>query len=225
MEAWAAVMILVIGAAIGAAIAWLFSRGAVTRLYADLQAAQSAEKKRFDELTEARQEGESWRGKFQAEQLERAHFETEAQRIAGIETELQQIRSRVETLASEKSALQIDADRIPALETRLCTLGGELSDLKAVNARLQTQSEEQARSHTENISALTEIRGEIEKDLKNITADALRSNQRVFLGLAKRQFSEFASELARNQEYASALEQGLDDEAEPVIAQSQPPVF
>jgi hypothetical protein len=42
---------------------------------------------------------------------------------------------------------------------------------------------------------------------------------------AKRRFSEFPSELACNQEYAGGLEQGLDDEAEPVVAQREAPVF
>ena len=39
--------------------------------------------------------------------------------------------------------------------------------------------------------------------------------------VAKRRFSEFSSEPACNQEYAGGLEQGLDDEAEPVVAQRQ----
>ena len=45
------------------------------------------------------------------------------------------------------------------------------------------------------------------------------------LHLVKRRFSEFPSELACNQEYAGGLEQGLDDEAEPVVAQREAPVF
>ena len=43
--------------------------------------------------------------------------------------------------------------------------------------------------------------------------------------LPKRRFSEFPSELACNQEYAGGLEQGLNDEAEPVVAQREAPVF
>src|SRR3954451_25361572 len=41
----------------------------------------------------------------------------------------------------------------------------------------------------------------------------------------KRQFSELTGEAVCNQEYAGGLEQRLDDEAEPVVAQSQAPVF
>src|SRR6187401_1629747 len=42
---------------------------------------------------------------------------------------------------------------------------------------------------------------------------------------SKRRFSELTGEAVCNQEYASGLEQRLDDEAEPVVAQSQAPVF
>src|SRR3954467_2953107 len=41
----------------------------------------------------------------------------------------------------------------------------------------------------------------------------------------KRQFSELTGEAVCNQEYASGLEQRLNDEAEPVVAQSQALVF
>src|SRR3954471_7345318 len=41
----------------------------------------------------------------------------------------------------------------------------------------------------------------------------------------KRRFSELTGEAVCNQEYAGGLEQRLDDEAEPVVAQSQAPVF
>jgi Tsp45I type II restriction enzyme len=46
-----------------------------------------------------------------------------------------------------------------------------------------------------------------------------------FGGHPKRRFSEFPSEPACNQEYAGGPEQGLDDEAEPVVAQREAPVF
>ena len=41
----------------------------------------------------------------------------------------------------------------------------------------------------------------------------------------KSRFSELAGEPPCNQEYAGGLEQRLDDEAEPVIAQSEAPVL
>lgn len=48
----------------------------------------------------------------------------------------------------------------------------------------ETRLSEQDRGHRDKIDALTAIRGEIEKDLKNIATDSLRANQTAFLELA-----------------------------------------
>jgi DNA recombination protein RmuC len=178
------------GLAIGAAVAWFLLRDAAARLHADLQVAQAAERERADEIAEARAEGENWRGKFESERLERARFETEARRVAGLDAELQQIRSRAAALAIESSALQVEADRVPGLEDRVSALSNDATELKAANAQLRTQLQEQALAHSEKIAVLTEVRGEIEKDLKNITADALRANQGTFLELANEVFEK-----------------------------------
>jgi DNA recombination protein RmuC len=159
MEAWPYLITLLGGVVLGAAVAWALLRGAVTRLRADLTAAQDVDKARSGELAEARRDAESWRGKHQAEQLERARFETEVRRV-------------------------------PVLEARVTALAEEVTRLTATNAQLQTQLQEQAQAHAEKIAVLTEVRGEIEKDLKNITADALRANQGTFLQLANEVFEK-----------------------------------
>jgi DNA recombination protein RmuC len=56
--------------------------------------------------------------------------------------------------------------------------------------RIEVTAKEQAQAHQEKLAALTEVRGEIEKDLKNITADALRANQGAFLELANQVFEK-----------------------------------
>src|SRR5579862_1327657 len=180
MENWASFVILLGGIGLGSAICWALLRGVIARVRADLKAAQDSDKARSAELAEARREAESWRSKHQAEQLERARFETEARRVPGLDTDLQQARDRTETLGAEKSALQTDADRVPVLEARVTALAEETTELRTVNAQLETQLQEQARAHADKIAVLTEVRGEIEKDLKNITADALRANQGTF---------------------------------------------
>ncbi len=190
MEAWPSFIIFLGGIGLGAAICWALLRNAVVRLRADLKAAYDADKARSEELEEARHAAESWRSKHQAEQLERARFETEARRVPGLDTDLQQARARAETLGAEKSALQTAASRIPGLEANVAGLAEEASNLRAANAQLQTQLQEQALAHAEKVAVLTEVRGEIEKDLKNITADALRANQGTFLQLANEVFEK-----------------------------------
>jgi DNA recombination protein RmuC len=49
---------------------------------------------------------------------------------------------------------------------------------------------QQALAHAEKVAALTEIRGEIGKDLKNIAADALRANQGTFIEIANELFGK-----------------------------------
>src|SRR5690242_13361142 len=58
-----------------------------------------------------------------------------------------------------------------------------------------------------------------------VTLQTQRSRNLLAGCTTKRQFSELTGEAVCNQEYASGLEQRLDDEAEPVVAQSQAPVF
>lgn len=190
MEGLASFVILLGGIGLGAAICWAFRRAAVARLRGDLKAAQDADRARFGELALSRSEAESWRSKHQTEQLERARFETEARRVPALEADLHQARDRAETFGAEKSALQTAAGRIPALEARVTALAEETTRLTAANAQLQTQLQEQAQAHAEKIAVLTEVRGEIEKDLKNITADALRANQGTFLQLANEAFAK-----------------------------------
>jgi DNA recombination protein RmuC len=150
------------GLVVGGAVTWAWLRSNEVRLGAHLSAAQEADKARVAELVEARRDADSWRDKYQAEQLERAKFEVEARRVVG-------------------------------LEARVTALGEEIAGLSAVKAQLQTRIEEQGRTNLEKIAALTEVRGEIEKDLKNITADALRANQGTFLQLANEVFEKHKS--------------------------------
>ena len=204
MESSTTVIGLLGGLAIGAAVVWFLLRGAAVRLRADLQAAQAAERTSADEVAVMRRESETWRCKFESEQLE-----TEARRVAGLDAELQQIRGRTEALAIEKSALQIEAGRVPGLEARVSALGNDTTELKATNAQLQTQLQEQTLAHAEKIAVLTEVRGEIEKDLKNITADALRANQGTFLELANEVFEKHKAGAAADLEARQKAVQSL----------------
>ena len=190
MELWASLGILLCGIGLGAGVCWVLHRSTLAHLRADLGEVHCALEARAVELKEARRETDTWRDKHQTEQLERARFETEAGRVEGLEADLQQVRARAETLAAEKAALQTEAERVPDLEGRVTALTGEVTGLTAANAQLQTQLYEQAQAHAEKVAVLTEVRGEIEKDLKNITADAMRANQGTFLQLANEVFDK-----------------------------------
>jgi DNA recombination protein RmuC len=181
---------LLVGGAGGFLGAWGLLRALITNLRGQVAAAQEASQAPTQKLERALQDTEAWRERLQVEQLERAKFEAQAQRAEGLETELSQIRARAEGLAAQRSTFQAAAERVPHLESRLGELADEIAELKASNAQLQTQLYEQAQAHLEKIEMLAQLRGEIEKDLKNITADALRSNQGAFLQLANEVFEK-----------------------------------
>lgn len=190
MDSWASTTAMFAGASVGVVASWVLFRGVLARVRAVMEAAQSAERACFDDLKHARQEAESWRIEHQAEQLERARFEGEARRVVGLEVQLQQARDRGEAFATDKAALQTEADRAHTLEARVTAMYEEAAILNAANTKCQTQLQEQALAHAEKIAVLTQVRGEIEKDLKNIAADALRANQGTFLELANEVFEK-----------------------------------
>ena len=190
MEPWAYLLLFLLGGAGGFVGTRVLLRAAIANLREQVAAAQEAAKAHAQKLEGALQDTETWRERLQAEQVERAKFEAQAQRAGGLEIELSQVRARAEGIAAERSAFHAAAERVPGLESRLGELGDEVAELKASNAQLQTQLYEQAQAHLEKIEMLAQLRGEIEKDLKNITADALRSNQGAFLQLANEVFEK-----------------------------------
>ena len=215
MQLWASISILLGGICLAAVIACVLLRGHLSRIWADLAAKDSALQLRSGELAEAHRESDNWRCQHQADQLDRARFETEAGRAARLDTELQNVRARIESLAGERSALQTEAERVPNPENRVTALVEQVTSLTAAKAQLQTQLAEQAQAHDEKIAALTEVRGEIEKDLKNITADALRANHGTFLQLANEMFEKhktgYDAELEARQKAVEALVGPLRD--------------
>src|SRR5436305_11318744 len=91
------------------------------------------------------------RAKVQSGEIERTKLESQAARVAPLETDLNQARARLEVLSGERSALQAIADRVPVLERRVASLTSELTDLKSLNAALQTQLREQAQAHEDKV--------------------------------------------------------------------------
>jgi DNA recombination protein RmuC len=110
------------GSGVGAVAGGLLLHVVRNHLRAEIAAAQEAEGARSEELAAARGDAETWRERFQDEQVARA----------------------------------------------------------ALDARLREQSQ----GHAEKLALLVQVRGEIERDLKAIAAEALRANQGSFVELA-----------------------------------------
>jgi len=141
-------------------------------------------------LVRAHTDTENWRARSQAEQLERAKSEAQAAHAASLGIELQQVRGRLEMLASDKARLESVAERVPGLEKRLSASQDEVMNLKSANATLAAQLREQTDSHEDQLAALVDMKGGIEKDLKALATEALRANQGTFLELANQIFEK-----------------------------------
>jgi DNA recombination protein RmuC len=99
-------------------------------------------------------------------------------------------RAKHEAGILERARFESEAGRVPALESRIAGLQGELIEARADNAHAQARLEEQARSHEEKLRALAEVRGGIDENLKSLASEALRANQAAFLELANETFSK-----------------------------------
>ena len=93
-------------------------------------------------------------------------------------------RTQAENDGRARSAAEASASRVGGLEAACDELRNQLAASTARVSRLEVKLTEQEQGHREKIEVLTVIRGEIEKDLKNIANDSLRANQTTFLELA-----------------------------------------
>jgi len=144
----------------------------------------------FVTLRRVRAEGETWRTRHDALQVEMARVEPQVGQLPFLEKERNELRERLEYVSSEKARLETTADRVPTLERQIAALMGDLSSLQASNASLNTQVREQARAHQEKVDALTDVKTGIESNLKAMAAEVLQSNQGTFLELANQAFAK-----------------------------------
>jgi DNA recombination protein RmuC len=100
------VLAFLAGSGVAAIAGWALLRVMLAHLRADLGVAQEAETARSQELAAARDDTETWRGRFQAEQVTRARLETEARRAADLAADVDQLRARLAAAAAENAALQ-----------------------------------------------------------------------------------------------------------------------
>ena len=110
--------------------------------------------------------------------------------MRGLGRELEGWRSKHESTLLERARFESEAARVPVLAARVEALLAELSQVKADNAQAQTRLEEQARAHAKEVATLKDVRGGIDQELKQLTAEALRANQGAFLELANQVFEK-----------------------------------
>jgi DNA recombination protein RmuC len=87
-------------------------------------------------------------------------------------------------LAAAQEAEAVRAQELAAARREAETWRQRCQDEQVACAALDARLREQSQGHAEKLALLAQVRGEIEKDLKSIAADALRANQGSFVELA-----------------------------------------
>jgi DNA recombination protein RmuC len=143
-------------------------------------------------------------------ELAQSKTETEARRDSQQQAEIN--RERAQGLLEEK------ATRAAEMERQVAALNESVTKLSAEKSELSVSLKNQAEAHAAQTEALTTIRGEIEKDLKNLASDALKSNQTSFLEMANQvldKHKETASgDLEKRQEAIKTLLQPISSTLE-----------
>ncbi|ACA60413.1 DNA recombination protein RmuC [Candidatus Desulforudis audaxviator] len=175
-EAGLFVLFLLIGLALGAAGAWLALRH---------RAAAAA--------AQARSAGEAERSVLAArlEVAERRSAELAAG-AAEREARLDQLQQELAGELARRAAAEESARRIPALEAeieareaRLTAANQSISDLRSRVAELETTVEKERQAAAEKLRLLDEARQKLTDAFKALSAEALTSNSRAFLDLAR----------------------------------------
>jgi DNA recombination protein RmuC len=118
------------------------------------------------------------------------HVQTTESDLKAARHEANLWRTQAENDAKARAVAEASASRVSDLETECDNLRNQLMESNAAIAAYNTKLAEQEKAHLEKIEAVTSIRGEIERSLKNITSESLRGNQAMFLELANEVFDK-----------------------------------
>jgi DNA recombination protein RmuC len=187
MEMFAVIVPLLIGLAVGGGAAWYFLGRGLTRSLQE-ERLRSAESDRS--LAEALARAEKLSADLTQERIDHAAAKAIAERVPDLEGKLAQLTASTTKLAGEKAASDTAAARVPQLEAELATEKKRAEGLVSANSGLSKEIEAAKASFEEKVAALTALRGEIEKEIKNLASEALKGNQTSFLNLANQVFEK-----------------------------------
>jgi DNA recombination protein RmuC len=193
-----------LGAAAGAAGAWLVLRGRIALAYQRATSDASVERAALTERLQAKEE--------QLSELRHAH-ERMAQENAEVGGAFR-LESEKRAAAEEKNC------RLPALEEVLLERDAQIAILRDENSAqasqisaLQTVVEQERKSSEEKLAVLNDASGKLSDAFKVLSADALRTNNQSFLDLAKETLERF-NEGARSD--LETRQRSIDDLVKPI---------
>lgn len=181
------VLPLLIGLAVGGAVTWFFLNRSFLRRFQE-------EQDRFSECDRARTtavaQAEQVSGELQQEKVDHAATLADARRVPDLEQKLADAQSSSTKLSTEKASFEAIANRVPQLEADLAAEKKQNTQLFADISKLEAEKAKERQTFEEKAAALTALRGEIEKEIKNLAGEALKGNQASFLALANEVFEK-----------------------------------
>lgn len=198
------ILALVAGALLGAAVVWLSTRSRITSAVAKVQAELQPQLAALNERANAKQQ--------QALELQQA-LASEAEQRKKHLSELQQ-------QATARASAEEKCSRIPQLEAELRTreeqqaaLQREVTQLKALQAELQTSLEGERKLAGEKLALLRQAETKLANAFTALAAEALKSNNQSFLALAKESLENFQQQAKGDLE---KRQQAIDQVVAPV---------
>lgn len=198
------VIALLLGAGLGAVVAWLMAKGKINQAGATVRAElasqtavlnerlQGKEREILDlrnSLEKAYTEGKKLNDELQAESELKAAAETKCTRIPELENAIQQREEALELLRNE------------------------LTGLKEKQSELQTTLDNERKNSQEKLAMLDKARENLSDAFKALSTDALRNNNQSFLDLAKATLEKF-QEGAKND--LTARQKAIDEMVKPM---------
>lgn len=177
-----ALIMLVLGLAIGGVLVWLILRSKLASAYERAKRDSEAERAILLERLQGKEE------QLQAQRNESERLYAEATGL----------RENLRTEAEKRSTAEEKNTRIPDLESSLregkeqiSKLNEENTNLKEKNAELLTKLEEDRKAAQEKLALLNEAQEKLADAFKALSAEALHTNNQSFLQLAQTALAKF----------------------------------
>ncbi len=181
METGAFLLILALGLAVGAGVVWLLLRANIRRVRQQEIALASAERAVLQERLQA---GDKAAQDLKAE-------------LAAAASKMEELRTRLGAESEKRAGAEAEAERVPGLESRLDEVQKENTGLKERLSDLGARMHEERKAAQEKLALVNDAREKLSDAFKALSSEALQSNSRSFLELARASLEKF-QEGARN---------------------------
>lgn len=198
MDSLIPVLLIFIGAVVGAVVVWLVLRAQSTRSYADGQADSATQIAALQERLAARDA-----------ELQALHdgFEKEVAERRGLVAEL-----REET--EQRSAAEQKASRIGSLEAELAVLHEQNAVLRASMSSLESTRESQEKAALEKLALIVSAREELSTQFKSLASDILDEKSRKFTDQNKSNLETLLNPLAEKiRDFEKKVDEVYDKES------------